>query len=165
MYRFIQNIGDFFTPGYYTEDFVSKVIQLSGYDNDAIKELSSRFPRLKAEYFDFKTKVKDRRLHNKYIIKETHDFNTKIMEKLGYDTSPAYANWLYIDDNSVIPARSILYNGSQVRLVVLEMQASSTMTLGIWSRSRNTSTPSGQGSSAKKCPKVAASIRLRSMTA
>lgn len=123
MYRFIQNIGDFFTPGYYTEDFVSKVIQLSGYDNDAIKELSSRFPRLKAEYFDFKTKVKDRRLHNKYIIKETHDFNTKIMEKLGYDTSPAYANWLYIDDNSVIPARSILYNGSQVRLVVLEMQA------------------------------------------
>ena len=123
MYRFIQNIGDFFTPGYYTEDFVSKVIQLSGYDNDAIKELSSRFPRLKAEYFDFKAKVKDRRLHSKYIIKETHDFNTKIMEKLGYDTSPAYANWLYIDDNSVIPARSILYNGSQVRLVVLEMQA------------------------------------------
>lgn len=123
MYRFIQNIGDFFTPGYYTEDFVSKVIQLSGYDNDAIKELSSRFPRLKAEYFDFKAKIKDRRLHSKYIIKETHDFNTKIMEKLGYDTSPAYANWLYIDDNSVIPARSILYNGSQVRLVVLEMQA------------------------------------------
>lgn len=123
MYRFIQNIGDFFTPGYYTEDFVSKVIQLSGYDNDAIKELSSRFPRLKAEYFDFKAKVKDRRLHSKYIIKETHDFNTKIMEKLGYDTSPAYANWLYIDENSVIPARSILYNGSQVRLVVLEMQA------------------------------------------
>ena len=43
MYRFIQNIGDFFTPGYYTEDFASKVIQLSGYDNEAIKEFNSRF--------------------------------------------------------------------------------------------------------------------------
>ena len=89
MYRFIQNIGDFFTPGYYTEDFASKVIQLSGYDNEAIKEFNSRFPRLKAEYFDFKSKVKDRRLHSRYIIKETHDFNTRIMEKLGYDTTPA----------------------------------------------------------------------------
>ena len=123
MYRFIQNIGDFFTPGYYTEDFASKVIQLSGYDNEAIKEFNSRFPRLKAEYFDFKSKVKDRRLHSRYIIKETHDFNTRIMEKLGYDTPPAYADWIYVDDSSVIPARSILRNGSQTRLVILEMQA------------------------------------------
>lgn len=123
MYRFIQNIGDFFTPGYYTEDFASKVIQLSGYDNEAVKEFNSRFPRLKAEYFDFKSKVKDRRLHNRYIIKETHDFNTRIMEKLGYDTTPAYADWIYVDDSSVIPARSILRNGSQTRLVILEMQA------------------------------------------
>lgn len=123
MYRFIQNIGDFFTPGYYTEDFASKVIQLSGYDNEAIKEFNSRFPRLKAEYFEFKSKVKDRRLHNRYIIKETHDFNTRIMEKLGYDTTPAYADWIYVDDSSVIPARSILRNGSQTRLVILEMQA------------------------------------------
>lgn len=123
MYRFIQNIGDFFTPGYYTEDFASKVIQLSGYDNEAVKEFNSRFPRLKAEYFDFKSKVKDRRLHSRYIIKETHDFNTRIMEKLGYDTTPAYADWIYVDDSSVIPARSILRNGSQTRLVILEMQA------------------------------------------
>ena len=123
MYRFIQNIGDFFTPGYYTEDFASKVIQLSGYDNEAIKEFNSRFPRLKAEYFDFKSKVKDRRLHSRYIIKEAHDFNTRIMEKLGYDTTPAYADWIYVDDSSVIPARSILRNGSQTRLVILEMQA------------------------------------------
>ena len=123
MYRFIQNIGDFFTPGYYTEDFASKVIQLSGYDNEAIKEFNSRFPHLKAEYFDFKSKVKDRRLHSRYIIKETHDFNTRIMEKLGYDTTPAYADWIYVDDSSVIPARSILRNGSQTRLVILEMQA------------------------------------------
>ena len=123
MYRFIQNTGDFFAPGYYTEDFASKVIALSGYDSDAIQGFNSRFPRLKTEYFDFKSKVKDSRLHSKYIIRETHDFNTRLMEKLGYDTSPAYADWLYIDQDSVIPARSILRNGSQTRLVVLEMQA------------------------------------------
>ena len=123
MYRFIQNTGDFFTPGYYTEDFASKVISLSGYGEDAVKEFNSRFPRLKSEYFDFKSKVKDSRLHSRYVIRETHDFNTRLMEKLGYDTSPAYADWLYIDDSSVIPARSILRSGSRTRLVVLEMQA------------------------------------------
>ena len=43
MYKFIDNIGDFFTPGYYTEDFIQKVIALSGYDGDAIKEFNKRF--------------------------------------------------------------------------------------------------------------------------
>ena len=123
MYKFIDNIGDFFTPGYYTEDFIQKVIALSGYDGDAIKEFNKRFSGLKGDYFASKGRIKDQRLHRKYVIKETHDLNTRVMDALGYDTTPAYANWIYVDDESVIPARSILYNGSQARLVVLEMQA------------------------------------------
>lgn len=123
MYRFIENIGDFFTPGYYTEDFISKVISLSGYDGDAIKEFNKRFSGLKTQYFETKGHIKSQKLHKKYIIQETHDFNTKIMAALGYDTTPAYANWIYVDESSVIPARSVLYNGAQARLVVLEMQA------------------------------------------
>lgn len=123
MYKFIDNIGDFFTPGYYTEDFIQKVIALSGYDGDAIKEFNKRFSGLKSDYFTAKGKIKDQRLHKKYVIKETHELNTRVMAALGYDTTPAYANWIYVDDESVIPARSILYNGSQARLVVLEMQA------------------------------------------
>ncbi len=123
MYKFIDNIGDFFTPGYYTEDFIQKVIALSGYDGDAIKEFNKRFSGLKGDYFSAKGKIKDQRLHKKYVIRETHELNTKVMAALGYDTTPAYANWIYVDDESVIPARSILYNGSQARLVVLEMQA------------------------------------------
>lgn len=123
MYKFIDNIGDFFTPGYYTEDFIQKVIALSGYDSDAIKEFNKRFSGLKGDYFAAKGRIKDQRLHRKYVIKETHDLNTRVMDALGYDTTPAYANWIYVDDESVIPARSILYNGSQARLVVLEMQA------------------------------------------
>lgn len=123
MYKFIDNIGDFFTPGYYTEDFIQKVIALSGYDGDAIKEFNKRFSGLKGDYFTAKGKIKDQRLHKKYVIRETHDLNTRVMAALGYDTTPAYANWIYVDDESVIPARSILYNGPQARLVVLEMQA------------------------------------------
>lgn len=123
MYKFIDNIGDFFTPGYYTEDFIQKVIALSGYDNEAIKEFNKRFTSLKGDYFATKSKIKEQRLHRKYVIRETHDLNTKVMAALGYDTTPAYANWIYVDDESVIPSRSILYNGSQARLVVLEMQA------------------------------------------
>ena len=123
MYRFIENIGDFFTPGYYTEDFINKVIALSGYDSDAVKEFNKRFSGLKAAYFDAKGVIRDQRLHRRYIIKETHDLNTKVMAALGYDTTPAYANWIHVDDSSVIPARSILYNGDQASLVVMEMQA------------------------------------------
>ena len=123
MYRFIENIGDFFNPGYYTEDFINKVIALSGYDSDAVKEFNKRFSGLRSEYFEAKGTFKEHRLHRKYLIKETHDFNTKVMAALGYDTTPAYANWVHVDDTSVIPARSILYSGSQARLVILEMQA------------------------------------------
>lgn len=123
MYRFIENIGDFFNPGYYTEDFINKVIALSGYDSEAVKEFNKRFSGLKAAYFDAKGTIRDQRLHRRYIIKETHDLNTKVMAALGYDTTPAYANWIHVDDSSVIPARSILYNGDQASLVVMEMQA------------------------------------------
>lgn len=123
MYRFIENIGDFFNPGYYTEDFINKVIALSGYDSEAVKEFNKRFSGLKAAYFDAKGVIRDQRLHRRYIIKETHDLNTKVMAALGYDTTPAYANWIHVDDSSVIPARSILYNGDQASLVVMEMQA------------------------------------------
>ena len=127
MYRFIENIGDFFNPGYYNEDFASKVFSI--YERNAsgeyqgVKELNARFGRLKQEYYKAKEHMKDQRLHRKYIIKETHDFNTRVMEALGYDTTPAYANWIHTDENSVIPARSILYSGDQASLVVLEMEA------------------------------------------
>lgn len=83
MYRFIENIGDFFNPGYYTEDFINKVIALSGYDSEAVKEFNKRFSGLKAAYFDAKGVIRDQRLHRRYIIKETHDLNTKVMAALG----------------------------------------------------------------------------------
>ena len=123
IYRFIQNIGDYFTPGFYTENFKDNVFANSGYSSEDIKAFIKNFSGLKEEYFKFKQFVKDQRLQKKYIIKETHDFNSKVMKALGYDTTPAYSSWIYVDDSSVVPARSTLYNGSQCRLVVMEMQA------------------------------------------
>jgi len=124
MYRFIQNEGDFFAPGYYNENFKSNVFDLSGYDNDGIKDIIKRFSGLRAQYGDFGKLIREKRLRKKDIIKETHAFNSKVMECLGYDTSPAYASWIQVDDESVIPARSILRDGSgNAKLVVLEMSA------------------------------------------
>ena len=124
MYRFIQNNGDFFAPGYYNENFKSNVFDLSGYDNDGIKDIVKRFSSLRAQYGDFGKLIREKRLRKKDIIKETHAFNSKVMECLGYDTSPAYASWIQVDDESVIPARSILRDGSgNAKLVVLEMSA------------------------------------------
>lgn len=137
IYRFIDNIGDYFTPGYYTEDFKDKVINMYMDSIDTLEEteegdldtkgtlirrLNARFSGLKNKYYQYKNLVKENKLHKKYIIKETHDFNTELMEALGYDTTPAYSQWIHIDSHSVVPARSVLFNGDQTKLVILEMQ-------------------------------------------
>ena len=41
MYRFIENIGDFFNPGYYNEDFASKVFGIYEKQEDAQKAASA----------------------------------------------------------------------------------------------------------------------------
>ena len=137
IYRFIDNIGDYFTPGYYTEDFKDKVINMymnsidtlesteeGDQDTKAamISKINAKFSGLKAKYYLYKNLVKENKLHKKYIIKETHDFNTELMTALGYDTTPAYSQWIHIDSHSVVPARSVLFNGDQTKLVILEMQ-------------------------------------------
>lgn len=137
IYRFIENIGDYFTPGYYTEDFKDKVIQMyldsldtreatekgdADSKSAVIKTINAKFSGLKAKYYAYKDLVKDNKLHKKYIIKETHDFNSEVMSILGYDTTPAYSQWIHIDDHSVVPARSVLFSGDKARLVIMEMQ-------------------------------------------
>ena len=137
IYRFIDNIGDYFTPGYYNDDFKNKVINMYMNSVDTLEKtdqedadtktailrrINSKFSGLKAKYYLYKNLVKENKLHKKYIIKETHDFNTELMTALGYDTTPAYSQWIHIDSHSVVPARSVLFNGDQTKLVILEMQ-------------------------------------------
>lgn len=137
IYRFIDNIGDYFTPGYYTDDFKDKVINMYVDSIDTLEEteegdkdsksaiirsINSKFSGLKAKYYSFKNLVKENKLHKRHIIKETHEFNSELMSVLGYDTTPAYSSWIHIDSHSVVPARSVLLNGDKTRLVIMEMQ-------------------------------------------
>ena len=122
MYRFIQNIGDYFNPGYFTEDFKSNVFGTSGYDSEAIKEFNKRFSGLRQKYFDYKQSIIEEALPMKYVLKHTHDFHTVLLEALGYDTREPYSQWLYLDDNRVVPVCHILREGNQPQLLIMEMQ-------------------------------------------
>ena len=123
MYRFIQNIGDYFNPGYFTDDFKDSVFKESGFDNDSLKELNKRFSDLRHQYYDvFKKEVIDGNLPMRYVLKKMHDFNTKLLQMLGYNTADPYVQWLYLDIDRVVPVRHIFRNGTQPQLLVLEMQ-------------------------------------------
>lgn len=122
MYRFIQNIGDYFNPGYFTEDFKTNVFGASGYESEAIKEFNKRFSGLRQKYFDYKQSIIEESLHMKYVLKHTYDFHTVLLQALGYDAREPYSQWLYLDEDRVVPVRHILKEGSQPKLLVMEMQ-------------------------------------------
>lgn len=126
MIHFIQNIGEYFASNYFDEDFVSKVIEKSGYSrgSDAIKQFNSDINGLRKPYLDLKQSFMEKRLRTKDKITETHRFHTKVLNALGYDAENTnYANLYPVDDNSVLPVRHILYRGDEPHLMVMEMNA------------------------------------------
>lgn len=83
-YSFIDNINDFFSTGYFTEDFQKKVFDKSGYSQEGIKELCTRFSALRQQYSRYKQAVTSRYAREKDKERETFDFNSKLLECLGY---------------------------------------------------------------------------------
>lgn len=83
-YSFIDNINDFFSTGYFTEDFQKKVFDKSGYSQEGIKELCTRFSALRQQYNRYKQAVTSRYAREKDKERETFDFNSKLLECLGY---------------------------------------------------------------------------------
>ena len=83
-YSFIENVNDFFSTGYFTEDFQKKVFDKSGYSADGIKELCSRFSALRQQYNRHKSDITSRYARENDKIQFTHEFNSKILECLGY---------------------------------------------------------------------------------
>lgn len=49
-YRFIQNVGDYFPSGYFTDDFINKVQSCAGYSADDMKALCSPYVQIRGEY-------------------------------------------------------------------------------------------------------------------
>ena len=46
-YRFIQNVGDYFPSGYFTDDFINKVQSCAGYSADDMKALCSPYVQIR----------------------------------------------------------------------------------------------------------------------
>lgn len=123
MFRFLQNTGDFFNTGYFTEDFDQKVIQKSGYSADAIDSIRKQVTPLREKYFRYKKSLLEGGLRPQDVIKHTHDFHTQLLNALRYegDRQP-YAEPVYLSDEEVIPVRHVYRRGDTPHLLVMEMQ-------------------------------------------
>lgn len=125
-YRFIQNVGDYFPSGYFSDDFLEKVQKCAGVSNDEMKQLNAPFVALQKVYDDYKNFIVNMHPRTEDAIKHTHDFNTRLLKILGYPTDNAYTEPIVVKDEGdpveIIPVRHILRHGSQTRMLVMEMQ-------------------------------------------
>ena len=123
-YKFIQNVGDYFPSGYFSEDFIDKVQKASGLNADQMAELCKPYVKLRGEYEKYKNYILNNNPRVKDAIKHTHDFHTLLLRILGYDTTRPYQQFVTIneDDHSVVPVRHILTRGGNTTMLVMEMQ-------------------------------------------
>ena len=125
-YRFIQNVGDYFPSGYFSDDFLDKVQKCAGISNDEMKELCTPFVRLRQEYNDYKNFIINDHPRVEDAIKKTHDFHTSLLRILGYDTDHVYQEHCIVNEDTtpieMIPVRHIIRQGQQTKMLIMEMQ-------------------------------------------
>ena len=127
-YRFIQNVGDYFPSGYFTDDFITKVQNCAGRSADEMKALCSPYVQIRGEYEEYKNFIINGRARIEDKIKHTHDWHTTLLKKLGYDTDNPYQEPYVVKDGGddspteIIPVRHILRSGNQVSMLIMEMQ-------------------------------------------
>jgi len=127
-YRFIQNIGDYFPSGYFTDDFLSKVQNCAGRSDDDMKALCSPYVNIRLEYEEYKNFIINGHARREDEIKHSHDWHTTLLRKLGYDTDNAYQEPYVVKDGGadspteIIPVRHILRSGDQISMLIMEMQ-------------------------------------------
>lgn len=123
-YRFIQNIGDYFPAGYFGEDFLDKVQKQVGMSSEGMKQLCTPFPRLRQEYDAYKNVIVTNKPRIKDAIKYTHEFHSKLLEVLGYESDHPYERPFPINEETgeVIPVRHVLSRNGKVRMLIMEMQ-------------------------------------------
>lgn len=122
-YRFIQNVGDYFPSGYFSEDFIDKVQKASGLTADDMTGLCAPYVQLRREYEAYKNYIVNTNPRVKDAIRHTHDFNSSLLRVLGYDTAAPYG-FYGVDEASqaVVPVRQVLRRGEGVSMLVMEMQ-------------------------------------------
>lgn len=127
-YRFIQNVGDYFPSGYFTDDFINKVQTCAGVSADEMKALCSPYVQIRSEYEEYKNFIINGRARKEDQIKHTHDWHTTLLKKLGYDTEHAYQEPYVVKEGSsdspteIIPVRHIIRSGERITMLIMEMQ-------------------------------------------
>lgn len=127
-YRFIQNVGDYFPSGYFTDDFITKVQNCAGLSADEMKALCTPYVQIRGEYEEYKNFIINGRARIEDKIKHTHDWHTTLLKKLGYDTNNAYQEAYVVKEGvndsptEIIPVRHIIRSGEQVSMLIMEMQ-------------------------------------------
>ena len=125
-YRFIQNVGDYFPSGYFGDDFLEKVQKCAGLSNDELKDLCTPFVRLQHDYDEYKNFIINQNPRVEDAVFKTHEFHTKLLKILGYETEHPYQEHCIVNEDSVpiemVPVRHVLHGGQQVKMFVMEMQ-------------------------------------------
>jgi hypothetical protein len=123
MFKFIENIGDYFSGNYFTADFKKNVIEKSGYGDEDLKSFESAVRGLKEKYFVYKKDYIDL-TRSKDQIQRTNRFHNEVLKLLGYDAvNNDYDDLFHLDDTQVIPVRQKLYRGDKPHLFIMEMKA------------------------------------------
>ena len=122
-YRFIQNVGDYFPSGYFSEDFIDKVQKASGLTADGMAALCQPYAQLRREYEAYKNYSVNTNPRVKDAIRHTHDFNSRLLRILGYGPMDQYC-FYGLDEASqaVVPVRQVLRRGAGVSMLIMEMQ-------------------------------------------
>ncbi len=123
-YRFIQNVGDYFPSGYFSEDFIDKVQKASGVSADEMSALCTPYVQLRREYDAYKNYIVNSNPRVKDAILHTHDFNDRLLQILGYVPQGQPYKFYAIDEEAqtVVPVRMVLSRGGQTTMLVMEMQ-------------------------------------------
>jgi len=123
MFRFIENIGDYFSTNYFNEDFVANVIKETGYSHEVVKGFNQRIGALKERYFSYKNDFIGMNRAKDGILR-TAQFHQLFLKALGYDYDATdYDNLFVVKDNEVIPVRHKLFRGDKPHLFIMEMQS------------------------------------------
>lgn len=134
MIRFIENIGDYYSQHFFTDDFHKKVFEKAGYitqkkDTDGnktdnhITEINARISPLSEKYFRFKNDLLTLQ-REKDKVKRTHDFHREILNALGYiNGTLEYHQPVFINDTELIPVRYNYSRGGKPYLFIMEMKA------------------------------------------
>ena len=126
IYRFIQNIGDYFPSGYFNEKFFDNVKNLAGVSKDEIDSMDKQFVELRAKYEDYKNFIINANPRVKDAIRRTHEWHSALLSVLGYSPEDAYQEPYVVNETEefveMIPVRHILRSGDGISLLIMEMQ-------------------------------------------